>query len=37
MPGIFLWGQGRAQYFNGFLNMFGGGNWKIDESNKQWW
>ncbi|WP_346237945.1 hypothetical protein ABDK00_002590 [Niabella insulamsoli] len=34
---VFFYGdQDGRNIFNGFLNMFGGGNWKIDGSNKQW-
>lgn len=34
---VFFYGdQDGRNIFNGFLNMFGGGNWKIDASNKQW-
>jgi hypothetical protein len=34
---VFFYGDRDGRnIFNGFLNMFGGGNWKIDGSNKQW-
>jgi len=34
---VFFYGDRDGQnIFNSFLNMFGGGNWKIDGSNKQW-
>lgn len=34
---VFFYGdQDGRNIFNGFLNMFGGGNWKVDGSNKQW-
>ncbi len=34
---VFFYGdQDGRNIFNGFLNMFGGNNWKIDGSNKQW-
>ncbi|GAB3014897.1 hypothetical protein GCM10027051_18140 [Niabella terrae] len=34
---VFFYGdQDGRNIFNGFLNMFGGGNWSIDRSNKQW-
>lgn len=34
---VFFYGDKDGRnIFNGFLNMFGGGNWKIDGSNKQW-
>jgi hypothetical protein len=34
---VFFYGDKDGQgIFNGFQNMFGGGNWTIDRSNKQW-
>lgn len=34
---VFFYGDSDGRkIFNGFLNMFGGANWKIDASNKQW-
>lgn len=34
---VFFYGdQDGRNIFNGFLNMFGGANWKIDTRNKQW-
>jgi hypothetical protein len=34
---VFFYGDKDGQgIFNGFQNMFGGGNWAIDRSNKQW-
>lgn len=34
---VFFYGDKDGQgIFNGFQNMFGGGNWVIDRSNKQW-
>lgn len=34
---VFFYGDKDGQgIFNGFQNMFGGGNWSIDRSNKQW-
>ncbi len=34
---VFFYGDKDGRnIFNGFLNMFGRGNWKIDASNKQW-
>lgn len=34
---VYFYGdQDGRNIFNGFVNMFGGGNWKVDGSNKQW-
>ncbi len=34
---VFFYGDRDGRnIFNGFINMFGGGNWKVDGSNKQW-
>lgn len=34
---VFFYGdQDGKNIFNGFVNMFGGGNWSVDNSNKQW-
>jgi hypothetical protein len=34
---VFFYGDKDGKgIFNGFQNMFGGGNWTIDHSNKQW-
>lgn len=34
---VFFYGdQDGRNIFNGFVNMFGGNNWKIDTKNKQW-
>ena len=34
---VFFYGdQDGRNIFNGFVNMFGGSNWKIDNKNKQW-
>jgi hypothetical protein len=34
---VFFYGDKDGQgIFNGFQNMFGGGNWTIDRSNQQW-